>query len=326
MAFKLFDAHEKINSQKFELEKSAKAMKAALEKLEIKNRDIISTQKQLIESEGRYRRLHESMTDAYIMVDISGRIIESNKSFQRLTGYMEDELYSLTYEDLTPPKWHALEKKFLEETKNSRTSHSIFEKEYQKKDGTIVPVELRIFLLFDEYENQIATWAIVRDITERKNSEKLMAESNLMLQLVLDTIPVRIFWKGLDFKYLGCNRLVAMDAGIFNTEEFTGLDDFDLPWKEQAELFRADDFDIITSGKRKINYEEKLTRIDGKTLWLNSTKVPLRNIDGKIIGILGTWEDVTEKKNAAKALEISEERFRSIIQSSSDMIFIMDLI
>lgn len=323
MAFKLFEAHEKINSQKLELEISAREMEAALKKIEAKNRDLIIAQKQLIESEGRYRRLHESMTDAYAMVDMNGKIIESNKSFQELTGYSGEELSKLTYEEITPEVWHEGEKQYIIKTIRSIGNASPYEKEFIRKDGSVVPVEIRLFALFDDNKNMHALWAIVRDITERKNAEKLMAEANLMLQLVLDTIPSRIFWKGLDFKYSGCNRLVAMDAGLPSTEQLIGLDDFDLPWKEQAEKYRADDIDIITSGEGKINYEERLTRFDGNTLWLSTTKVPLKDIEGKTIGILGTWEDITEKKNVISALEISEERFRSIIQSSSDMIFII---
>jgi len=154
-------------------------------------------------------------------------------------------------------------------------------------------------------------------ITQKKltSSETHIAEANNMLQLVLDTIPARIFWKGLDFKYLGCNRLLAMDAGLSSSEEMVGLEDFDTPWKEQAELYRADDIDIITTGQSKINYEEKLTQINGKILWLNTTKAPLKDIEGKIIGILGTWEDITDKKKAMEELKISDEKFRNIFET-----------
>ncbi len=155
-------------------------------------------------------------------------------------------------------------------------------------------------------------------------SEKLMAEAKNMLQLVLDTIPARIFWKGLDLKYLGCNRLVAIDAGLSSPEELIGLDDFDMPWKEQADFLTTDNLSVINSGESKENYEVKLPLSDGKFSWINATKVPLRDIDGKIIGILGTWEDITEKKNAMDNLRINEERFHSIIQSSSDMVLIIN--
>ncbi len=204
MAFKLFEAHEKINTQKEELEATAEEMQASMDELEATNEELIITQNHLIES------------------------------------------------------------------------------------------------------------------------KKLMAESNNMLQLVLDTIPARIFWKGLDLHYIGCNRLVASDAGISNPDDLIGLTDFDMPWREQAGFYRAADMEVINTGEAKINYEEKLTHIDGKVLWLNTTKVPLRDIEGNIIGILGTWEDITEKKAAMETLTITEERFHSIIQSSSDMMFILD--
>jgi PAS domain S-box-containing protein len=331
MAFKLFEAREIISNQKQEIEASAEEMIASIEELQAINEELITTQKQLIESEGKYRRLHESMTEAYVMIDLNGSYIESNNAFQKLTGYTTDELVKLSYKDITPEKWHQIEENIINEAVRSRQSTPFFEKEYIKKDGSFVPVELRVFVLPDEQGNETALWAIVRDITERKAaeeraalSEKLIAEANNMFQLVIDTIPSRILWKGLDFKFLGCNRLVAMDAGVSDPKTLIGLNDFDTQWKDQAEFYRADDMNVINSGKAKINYEEKLTQSNGKVLWLNTTKVPLRNIDGEIIGILATWEDITEKKNAMESLNVSEERFRSIIQSSSDMIFIVD--
>lgn len=148
-------------------------------------------------------------------------------------------------------------------------------------------------------------------------SEKHMAESNNILKLVIDTIPSRIFWKGLDLKYLGCNRLVALDAGLSDPSELTGLNDYDTPWGEQADLYREDDMQVINSGTAKINYEERLKDKNGNVLWLNSTKVPLKDTEGKTIGILGTWEDITDKKKSLEAMRLSEEKFRNIFETMS---------
>ncbi|HEX2972441.1 MAG TPA: PAS domain S-box protein [Tepidisphaeraceae bacterium] len=136
-------------------------------------------------------------------------------------------------------------------------------------------------------------------------------ESQKMLQLVLDTIPVRVFWKDRESRFLGCNRLLAQDAGLDSPQDIIGKVDSELAWKQQAELYRADDRQVIETGTAKLNYEEPQTAPDGRQLWLRTSKIPLRDVHGTIIGVLGTYEDITESKRAQEALLESEERFRN---------------
>ena len=93
----------------------------------------------LRESEKKYRRLHESMTEAFVSVDMNGRIWESNRAFQSMVGYSEEELRQLTYSDITPEKWHALEKSVVEEQILVQGHADSYEKEYRKRDGTVFP-------------------------------------------------------------------------------------------------------------------------------------------------------------------------------------------
>jgi PAS domain-containing protein len=79
-------------------------------------------------------------------------------------------------------------------------------------------------------------------------SEMKLQEANKMLQLILDTIPVRVFWKDRNSVYLGCNRLFALDAGRRTPDELIGDTDFNMGWREQADLYRADDALVISSG------------------------------------------------------------------------------
>ena len=141
------------------------------------------------------------------------------------------------------------------------------------------------------------------DITDQKNSE-------IMLQKIIDLLPTRIFWKDLNLKYLGCNKAFAKDAGKTSPEDLIGKDDFQMGWKDQAELYQADDRKVIESKTSKLNYDEEQTTPSGEKIWLNTNKVPLTNDNGEIIGVLGTYIDITENKLAAirleKALEETE--------------------
>jgi PAS domain S-box-containing protein len=119
-----------------------------------------------------------------------------------------------------------------------------------------------------------------------------------MLQLVLDTIPVRVFWKDRDSVYLGCNRLLLEDAGLSSAAGIIGRNDYELPWQDQAELYRADDRLVMETGKSKLAYEEPQTTPEGRRIWLRTFKVPLRDEEGGVIGVLGTYEDITERKQS----------------------------
>ena len=124
-----------------------------------------------------------------------------------------------------------------------------------------------------------------------------------MLQTVLDTIPVRVFWKNHGGRYLGCNTLFAQDAGVELPEQIIGKDDSQMGWSEQAELYRQNDLVVMSSGEPQLNFEEPQTTPDGRTIWLETSKIPLTDDSGKSIGILGTYQEITQRKLAAERLQ-----------------------
>ncbi len=118
----------------------------------------------------------------------------------------------------------------------------------------------------------------------------------MMFQSVLDTIPVRVFWKDLDSVYLGANQLFAQDAGCDSPQELVGKTDHDLAWQDEAELYRADDRLVMRTGQGKIHYEEPQTRHNGEVSWVQTSKIPLENHLGETFGVLGTYRDITPRK------------------------------
>jgi len=134
-------------------------------------------ERELRASEVRYRRLYQSMMDAFVRVDLSGRILEFNDAYCRMLGYEPNELMSLTYIEITPPRWHAGEADIVTRQILQRGYSEPYEKEYRRRDGTVFPVELRTFLITDEEGRPQSMWAIVRDITERKAAEAALLRS-----------------------------------------------------------------------------------------------------------------------------------------------------
>jgi PAS domain S-box-containing protein len=145
--------------------------------------------------------------------------------------------------------------------------------------------------------------------TELQQSRALLAESNKMLSSVLDAIPVRVFWKDRQSQFMGANRLFLEDAGLTDIEQLVGKTDLDMPWAQQfAEKFRQDDATVMTSGKAKLQFEERLMDAEGNEVWVSTNKAPLTNDKDEIIGVLGTYEDISQAKQAARELLEAKEQ------------------
>ncbi|MDO9011600.1 MAG: EAL domain-containing protein [Gallionella sp.] len=153
-----------------------------------------------------------------------------------------------------------------------------------------------------------------RDITERKQMELELAESHGLLKAVIDAVPARIFWKNNELFYMGCNPAFAADAGAASPEEVVGKDDYQLAWKAQADIYRADDRQVMDTGIPKLFYDEPTTSSDGKITWLRTSKVALRNKDNATIGVLGLYQDITEQKLEKIVLQQSEYHLRQAQQ------------
>lgn len=134
-----------------------------------------------------------------------------------------------------------------------------------------------------------------------------------LLRNIINNIPARVFWKDTDSRYLGCNNLFLKDASLQNESEIIGKSDYDMVWKEQADLYRTDDATVMRTGSSRINFKEPQTQADGSQIWLMTSKVPLYNDQYEVYGILGIYLDITEEVNAQKK---ANEQEMLIIQQS----------
>lgn len=145
-----------------------------------------------------------------------------------------------------------------------------------------------------------------------------LANQTSVLRNVLSTIPHRVFWKDLDLAYLGCNRKFAEDVGKSRPEDVVGLSDYDNPYtREEADFFRKCDMDVMNSGKPLLNIEEPQHRPDGTKAWLLTSKVPLRSEEGDVIGLLGLYMDITDRKEAEQTLR----RVRAAVEKANEAMF-----
>ena len=146
------------------------------------------------------------------------------------------------------------------------------------------------------------------DTTQKITLQKAMKNQYELLENIVNSVPVRIFWKNYAGKYMGANNLFLKDAKLNSETEIIGKNDFEMTWGEtEAELYRNDDLRVMESGKPKLHFEESQTDESGRTIILSTSKVPLKDSDGKTIGILGTYEDITDRRYMEdKIIEQSE--------------------
>ena len=143
--------------------------------------------------------------------------------------------------------------------------------------------------------------------------------------MIIDTAPVRIFWKDLQGRYLGCNPDFARDAGQAAPVNVIGRTDHDLTWAAHADLYRNDDRAVMASGVARLGFEEPLAAGDGHARWLRTSKVPLRGPAGDVIGVLGVYEDITGQKQAQAQLRASEDRIRAVFDGARDGIVMAEI-
>ncbi|MBX2866136.1 MAG: PAS domain S-box protein [Leptolyngbyaceae cyanobacterium MAG.088] len=156
-----------------------------------------------------------------------------------------------------------------------------------------------------------------RDISDRKAAEQKLFESQTFLKTVLDTFPLAVFWKDRDCRYIGANQNFIQDAGFEKTEEIAGLTDFDMPWSAtEAEAFRADDQEVMASDIPKLDIIQTQINADGTQAWLETNKLPLHDLDGNVIGVLSTYQDISDRKHNEQQLHTLSNKLELAIESA----------
>jgi len=271
------------------------AMRAVGTHMDISDRK--RTEQALRESEEKFRAVTENaLVGVYL---IQGDVFKYvNPKLAHTLGYEPEEIIGRLHPKqlIAEESWPAV-KEQIRKRMSGEISEVHYEFKGRSKSGGIVEVEA--YGSTTIYRGKLALIGTLLDITENKRTEKALRESQNMMRLVLDTIPVRVFWKDRDSNYLGCNRRFAEDAGLASQDEIIGKADFDLAWSEEAEAYRHDDREAIETGAPKLNYLESQTLPGGARARLRTSKIPLPDAEGSIIGVLGCYEDIT----AQEALE-----------------------
>jgi PAS domain S-box-containing protein len=162
--------------------------------------------------------------------------------------------------------------------------------------------------------NIFGAMQIAINITERKQAEEELLAAQQITEGILNTIPVSVFWKDRNLIFMGCNAVFARGGGFADPKDIIGKDDYMLSPRDEAEVYRSDDRQVIESGISKLYFEETQTTPEGITTTNLTSKIPLRNSKGEVIGVLGTFMDISKIKQAESALRESEALYRQAIE------------
>jgi PAS domain S-box-containing protein len=307
-------------------------------------------------SEKRYRDLYEGSRDGYAMVDMQGKIFESNSVFRRMLGYTQAELQEKTYEDITPEKWHAQESNLLRTQLLVRDYTDLYEKEYIRKDGGTFPVELRTYLMRGENDKPEGMWAFIRDISERKQMEeevrtyreeleelvrdrtaelnevnkRLRAEisrhkktetalldSEEKARALLNSCTDSILLIDTDGTFIDLNETIARGIGK-DVKDLLGTNAYEILPSDVARARRAKAEEVILTGEAVRFTDERA----GMTFDINL--YPVFGDDGTVERISIYAKDITEEIRAKENLRESEDRYARMLDSSHDVVAVID--
>jgi len=261
----------------------------------------------------------ENASVGIVLFNEEGRITKVNPFLLNILGYSEQELYNIKWEKISHPNDVDYLSKEFNDLFGGKKNNLKLEKRLVSKSGQSIATRLSITAIRDKRNPLLYYIGIVEDITPQKQ----LAKEQHLFNILMDNIPDKIYFKDLNSKFVKVSRSKAIKSGFKNPEEMVGLSDFDIFGQEHAQQAFKDEQLIIQTGKPKINIEEKEDWLDGRITWASTTKLPLYDSNGKIIGTFGITRDITERKEMDKALQESEERYRKLFQKSADGMFLM---
>ena len=292
------------------------------------NRSILRAQEKLRESQRQAAMLAdllESSAQPFGTGFPDGRIGMCNRAFPQLLGYSKEEFVALDWvKDLTPPEWLEKEAPILEKLQRSGQP-ARYEKEYWRKDGTRVPVELLVHLRRDEQGEPAYYYAFITDITERKQAEKALRESEAQLQTVFDNLAEGVFVSTLDGKFQRWNRAALKFHG------FAGIEECLKQLSDAHDLFEVTTMDgavvpleqwplsCVLRGEQVRDLELRVRRRDiGLEHVFNVNGDLVRDQDGVPRLAITSEADITERKRAEEALHRLNEELEQRVQERTE--------
>jgi PAS domain S-box-containing protein len=279
-------------------------------------------EEKLRQSEDRFRGIAERSFDLIFTTDREGRITYVSPAVERILGYKPEEVVGQSIQNYLPESEVPKAFQTLGEALQGKVPEYL-EFEVRRKDGPLASTWISASPIVRDGV-VIGAQAILRDITERKRAEEALANERNLLRTLIDNLPDNIFIKDAESRFVTTNLVHVRHLRAKTLDEIIGKTDFDIYPRELAASYYADEQAVIGSGQPLINREERTIDPEGKTRWYLTTKVPLRDDHGKIVGIVGVNRDITERKMMEDELRESQAEYKSLFEDSPMPLWLQD--
>ena len=307
--------HEKSNQQLLTELRELRRRNAQLETADQQRR---RAEKEIRDSQALYSSLVDNLPVQILRKDLDGHFTFASQSFCELLGKSSKEILGKTDFDFYSVE---LAEKYREDDVRVAGSGELFEDiERYEKDGQTRFVHVMKSPVRNASGNIIGVQAVFWDVTHRKQAEAELEQERYLLRALLDNLPHNIYFKDSASRFIRVNRAMANYFGLKNPDAAIGHTDFDYFREEHARQARADEERVMETGEPLIDREEMETWPDGTDTWVSTTKLPLYDQDGRIIGTFGISRDITEQKMAAQALQQAKEAAESANRAKSDFL------
>ncbi|WEF32687.1 sensor domain-containing diguanylate cyclase [Pseudoduganella chitinolytica] len=249
----------------------------------------------------RFAGFFEHHPFAVFALDPQGRFLQSNQQMARELGVPRETLAGMPVTRFVPkPERQAAARYFGDVMAGNAVAytHQVQSADGRRSDLSVVMIPM------SSGDTVSHVLGFAENITDRKRAEAALHASRQMLQAILDNIPQSVFWKDIDSVYQGANRSLLEAAGLHGLDQLVGKTDADLRWKDQADNYRQVDLEVIRSGVPRMRMQARDVRRDGEACWIETSKIPLKDDQGQVTGILAVTEDITARKY------MEEELFR----------------
>jgi len=256
--------------------------------------DRISSEDALRESEDRFHRIFDESPIGIFIADIQGHYINTNKMASAILGYSQNELLRLTLKQGTFPDDYAENERLRDQLIRGEIQLFHLTKRYIHKEGRIIWAELTVTAVHSQTGEIIGTLAMVEDITEKKRSAEALEYEQYLLQTLMENLPDSVFYKDLENRFIRVNPATVTKFGASTVDEILGKTDADFLSPEATKGWAGEENEIVRTGNPVIYSNEMEVWKDNRpTTWCSSTKMPLRDKEGNIIGSFGISHDIT---------------------------------
>jgi formate hydrogenlyase transcriptional activator len=272
----------------------------------------------LRKSEERWRSVYENSAIGVALTDLHGRFLAVNRAYAKMLGYVEEELRQLTFMEITEEDYRDVNWELVSELLEGKRQQFQIEKQYRRKDGTMLWVSNNVSLVPGTESMPRFIMALSEDVTERKQAEEALRESEDELRTIIETIPAFVVSALPDGSVDFLSQSLLEYTG-FSREQLMGWGWTDFVHPEDADR-AVNKWRVALASGEPFEVEVRRRRADGTYRWYLVRQVPLRDDKRSVVKWYGTLHDIEDRVQAEAALRKSEEQNRSLLQINNAII------